>query len=209
MTKICELPECKNTFAAKGTKRFCCRAHKVKAYNRNYYATNRQEVQTQQLAYRETHRDEINDRMQDYYILKSGHVPGKCDVCGGRIRTDSKHGVCNKNPECRTELGRRRYQANNYYEANSHDELTYLMFSPGLNSHKIGITVNLAHRQGTLRNGCWDIELVTTFPYGRKLENWLHAYFAATRIAGTEWFTDLTEVDVKNAVAEYESTLAA
>lgn len=78
------------------------------------------------------------------------------------------------------------------------------MYSPGLNTHKIGHTVNLKYRMNNLRNGCWDIELVATFPYDRKLEVWLHDYFRDKRIAGTEWFRNLTEVDVKNAVVEYE-----
>lgn len=90
-----------------------------------------------------------------------------------------------------------------------HDELTYLMFSPGLNTRKIGRTNNLTVRTMALRNGCWDIELITTFPHGRNLERYLHTKFADTRIPGTEWFTDLTEVDVKNAVAEYELELAS
>jgi hypothetical protein len=82
------------------------------------------------------------------------------------------------------------------------------MFSPGLNTHKIGRTTYIEDRYRMLKCGCWDIELVTTFPYGRKLERWLHSCFKASRIEGTEWFRDITEVDVKNAVAEYEELVA-
>lgn len=139
-----------------------------------------------------------------------------CEICGKNLQSNNKSGLCQSTLKCQAEKTRRFREANPEYQSsyarrinreNVHEELTYLMYSPGLNTHKIGHTVNLRSRQFSLRNGCWDIELVTTFPYGRKLENWLHGYFHAKRIPGTEWFSDLTEVDVKNAVAEYESTL--
>jgi len=151
-----------------------------------------------------------------------------CELCNGPLGNRNTTGVCTKTPECKRENrhrmnAKRKDAMRDWYEANServkeanisrrkanhHDELTYLMWSPGLNSHKIGITVNLNYRMRELSNGCWDIELVTTFPYGRELEKWLHHYFAAHRITGTEWFTDITEVDVKNAVIEYEELAA-
>lgn len=93
------------------------------------------------------------------------------------------------------------------YRENAHDELTYLVWSPGLRLHKIGITVNLTKRLAALRTGCPDVVLVTTFPYGRTLEKWLHKHFRLTRVNYTEWFSDVTEVDVKNAVIEYERGL--
>jgi hypothetical protein len=48
---------------------------------------------------------------------------------------------------------------------------------------------------------------VATFSPGVELEGWLKDKFWENRIKGTEWFRDLTEVDVKNAVAEFEQTL--
>lgn len=124
-----------------------------------------------------------------------------CELCGSFMDSRTKVGICTTNPECKAENKRR------HRSAFTHDELTYLMYSPGLNTHKIGFTTALESRLINLRCGCWDIELVITFPYGRSLEKWLHAYFASKRINPTEWFTNLTETDVKNAVAEYELSL--
>jgi hypothetical protein len=158
-------------------------------------------------------------RLRD--VIRFGPMP-TCDNCGRSIKRNNKVGICKVNPACKARYyrehdrlrirgdgGKRRTKRQQFTEATRHDELTYLMYSPGLNTHKIGITTNLRIRTTNLRNGCWDIETVTTFPYGRKLEKWLHYYFHDKRIQGTEWFTDLTEVDVKNAVAEYEMSVAA
>jgi len=138
-----------------------------------------------------------------------------CEWCEHPLSRRNKYGICRSNPECRLESIRRTREARiekskayqHKYEAeNRHDDLTYLMFSVGLKAYKIGYTKNLTARLRTLRCGCFDIELVTTFPYGRKLEKWLHKHFADRRIEGTEWFTDIAEIDVKDAVSEFEGT---
>jgi hypothetical protein len=165
-----------------------------------------------------------------------------CELCGGRIRSDNKRGVCQRNPECLKENRRREYEnyrqsclervrkhreANPEYdvewrrrnpeyhreyqkrrrEADRHDDLTYLRYSPGLRLHKIGHTTNLTDNHRALRRGCPDIELVATFPYGIELERWLHRHFTDKRITGTEWFT-VTEVEVRTAVKEFESSIS-
>jgi len=138
------------------------------------------------------HKNRAGDRSQRKRDYRKTHKE--------QIRK-SQRASYQRNRETQLEYGR------DQYKSNCHDELTYLMWSPGLDSYKIGKTVNLSHRYSTIRTGCWDVELVTTFPHGRKLERWLHKYFKATRIPGTEWFTgNLTEVDVKSAVIEYENT---
>lgn len=155
----------------------------------------------------------------------------RCDICNEEMRVGSKYGVCKRNAECKleyqrrwreanpdyaSEYGQRWYEANQQrirenqrqaHEKNAHAELVYLVWSPSLRLHKIGITVNTVKRMQALRNGCPDVVLITTFPYGKNLEKWLHRKFRANRIDRTEWFSDLTEVDVKNAVAEYERAL--
>ncbi|SRR6266487_2931150 len=121
-----------------------------------------------------------------------------CAFCGGPFGGGSV-GVCQKNLECIKEYNRLRHLAS------GHTDLTYVMYSPALISHKIGHTTNISKRLPMLRCGCWDLELVTTFPHGRKLEKWLHKRFSLGRIEGTEWFTGLTETAIKEAVVEYES----
>jgi Meiotically up-regulated gene 113 len=143
-----------------------------------------------------------------------------CDVCGKSLMSHNKYGVCSRwnQPECLAENTKRRADANyqrtrdrvseygrRRRQASRHDDLTYLIYSPGLNLHKIGHTVNMAENTKSLRRGCPDIELVTTFPKGIELERWLHRHFKARRVAG-EWFSGLTEDLVRSAVAEFEST---
>lgn len=153
-----------------------------------------------------------------------------CEVCGAKLqRGQGKYNVCkNGSPDCKQEYLKRyrdehqeelldrsltyskshrkerRSYAKEMSERQRHDEITYLMFSPLLGTHKIGKTVNILSRTRSLKGGCWDIELVTTFPYGAKLERWLHKKFKKQRIPRTEWFRDLTEAEVKDAVALYE-----
>ena len=83
------------------------------------------------------------------------------------------------------------------------------MYSDLLGLFKIGITTRIENRIAQLRNGCPDIEVIKTWPYGRELELWLHNYFSDVRIPGSEWFkleNDLLTVSrVDTAVDEWVS----
>ena len=58
------------------------------------------------------------------------------------------------------------------------------------------MSTNLAQRFKSIYSCCPDIQLVTTFPYGRPLEQWLHEFFNTTRVSNTEWFASITETDI-------------
>lgn len=141
----------------------------------------------------------------------------QCDICSGPLRDDNKIGVCRRNAKCgrvrrqrqsKTAAGtereaRRKKYLQAFREATRHDDLTYLCYSPGLGIYKIGHTTNLTRNHQSLRRGCPDIELVTTWPYGIDFEWWLHRKFDNRRITKTEWFK-VTEAEVRIAAAEYE-----
>lgn len=183
--------------------------------------------------YRDANHERILAGLRRKYEEDHGPAP-ECEMCHKPMaRRKNKYGVCRRNPECNLEHSRRFQEVNRerrreqarirYHEdaekardkvreyrarqSDHHDELTYLMYSPGQQAHKIGHTTSVKNNTRTLRRGCPDIELVITFPYGRKLETWLHDHFKATRIEGTEWFKHLSEVKVRAAVAEFETTL--
>ena len=69
------------------------------------------------------------------------------------------------------------------------DEITYLAYSEMLDLHKIGHSKGLDTRLYNLRQRFSDLTLVTTYPFGRKLERFL-GYNLATHQAGEgrEWF---------------------
>lgn len=140
-------------------------------------------------------------------------MPNACDLCGKKIRSDNEVGVCLTPGPCQREYGRRkrmnparrervREYARQKNREGMHEDLTYLYYSPGLRTHKIGHTTNLKGNEMSLRRGCWDIQLIETFPGGHALEQWLHDYFADRRVRG-EWFRDLTAAEVKKAVGEW------
>lgn len=134
-----------------------------------------------------------------------------CQVCEGPLRTDNRYGICNKTLECRRKkalVKYYRYQENQRsraleyskenrdeinrkgrerFAAQRHDEITYIIWSPGLRLVKIGRTTGLKMRFKAIRNGCPDAILIGTLPCGRELEKYLHAMFAS-KIAGGEWF---------------------
>jgi Meiotically up-regulated gene 113 len=154
------------------------------------------------------------------------HADNKYGICKQNVKCKQEYGRRWRevNQESKSESSRRYREANRKrsrqwdqvnreirlarYRSEAHAELTYLFWSAGLGLHKIGYTVNIANRTRILRTGCPDLSLLVTFPYGKELEGWLKRYFKTTRLViegrKTEWFSDLTEVDVKNAVAEYE-----
>lgn len=143
--------------------------------------------------------------------MSKKRVWNTCAVCDGPIRADNKYGICNGTLECRRKKGlikyyrywerarntAREYQRQNSDEQNRksreryatqrHEEITYLVWSPGLKLVKIGITTGMKMRFKAIRNGCPDAVLLGTLPAGRELERYLHAVLAS-QSAGGEWF---------------------
>ncbi|MGH7238760.1 MAG: GIY-YIG nuclease family protein [Candidatus Saccharimonadales bacterium] len=179
---ICKLPECDNKVkiqvAGTNAKKFCCKSHQEIMSKRKYRKSLRKQ---------------------------NPFEKGICSLPGCNNIFEFRHGG-RKQKYCQRSCAviANEAQRKQRRDKNSHNELTYLMFSPGLGTYKIGQTINMTSRISSLRNGCWDIELVTTFPYDRKLEKYLHRKFKAHRIPGTEWFKNITETEVKNSVVDYE-----
>lgn len=65
--------------------------------------------------------------------------------------------------------------------------------------YKIGISSNVTQRVITIKTGCPDVRVVCTYPYGRRLEEFLHARLAEVRFGDSEWF-DLDEIGGKGCV---------
>lgn len=92
-------------------------------------------------------------------------------------------------------------------DANSHEELTYLVYSPSIKRHKIGKSTNVTQRLEALRVALPDTELIETYPYGMELERHLHILFKDHRWGKSEWFdlgsTEDAMVLIRSKVEEF------